>query len=81
MTRPVISLTTLPKSGTMYIGTTLARWFGFDRAIHLSDGAFPDTEISLDRVNAILAGDRPVGQDHYPATDVNLQRLRLIGPG
>ena len=73
---PSIVLNTLPKSGSVFIATTLAQGLGLE-FLAVSQGYFPSDLIEYRKMQE-LSQRGGITQEHFDASPMNLQILRRI---
>ena len=73
---PSIVLNTLPKSGSVFIATTLAQGLGLE-FLAVSQGYFPSDLIEYRKMQELSKGGR-ITQAHFDASPMNLQILRKL---
>jgi len=77
---PAIILNTLPKSGSIYIGRTLADGLGIKYSLEsISHGFFPNYYIIPNKLLA-LSKESALRQEHFDPNPVNLQLLKKWAP-
>lgn len=72
---PAILVNTMPKSGSIYIGNTIASSLGIEFSLtSLAHGVFPTYTMSLDALHRFKWGNI-VRQEHIDASPINLETL------